>query len=225
MEDHIKMANKMIRFITKDFSNYHKSNFKKKFLGIYGQAKNRSYGGVKNRNGVLVPYITIAQRSMVDQTSLSEHLHTTKTKMQNLSHCRKNWAGVYSSGYFGRWMFAEYQSFHKSKTIGGFYSDDYRLHLYATIAHEIAHAVQHYCSWNEYHPFGTNYKSHGKVWRSIYSLLREKYINPYVVTLDADEIENYIDKYTKIWDIAHPPQLPIRLKSGKIDELLTELIL
>lgn len=224
MEDHIKMANKMIRFITKDFNTFHKRNFKTRFTGIYGGAKKRSYGGIKSMDGHIVPYITISQRSMVNETSKAEHFDNCKSTLRDLSYYRANWASVYSTGYYDRWMFAEYQSFHKSKTIGGFYSDDYRMHLYATIAHEIAHAVQHYCKWHDYHIFGNNYKSHGRVWRSIYSLLREKYINANVVPLDMDEIAKYIVEYTKIWEIQNPKKLHIRLKTDKIDEILTEMI-
>ncbi len=200
MEEHIKVANKMIRFATKDFNTAHKKSFKNQFIGIYNKAKEGSYGGLmRNENGYRVPYITIAQRSMVGAES--RELHFKKQRgMRHLSSCKTNWGGCFAAGYFERWMFVEYPSFHLSKSIGGFYSDDYRLHRDATIAHEIAHAVQAYCHWHNYHRFGTDYKSHGLVWKELYSRLREKYINPYIEHIDKKELAGYIIDYKKIYD-------------------------
>ncbi len=199
MEEHIKVANKMIRFITKDFTPQHKKTFKKQFIGIYNEVPDISYGGLtRNKCGYKVPYITIAQRSMVDENSFELH----KEKQRGLRHlpdCKTNWGGCFASGYFGRWMFVEYASFHMSHSIGGFYSDDYKHHRDATIAHEIAHAVQAYCHWHNYHEFGGDYKSHGLVWKELYSRLREKYINPLVEPIDRAALDGYITNYKKIY--------------------------
>jgi len=201
MEPHVKTVNKMIRFVTNNFSPYHKKLFKKQFIGLYSQNRSRSYGGLtRNDSRILVPYITIAKRSMYTSNSLKKHLKECSNELRDMKYHEPTWRGYYASGYHGKWMFVEYGSFYKSRTIGGFYSDNYELHLNATLAHEVAHAVQAYCSLHDYHKFGNNYKSHGTVWKEIYSQLREKYINPFVQPLDIKELNNYIESYKRVYN-------------------------
>lgn len=200
MEPHVKTVNKMIRFITKDFSPRHKKIFKAQFIGLYNQTNSRSYGGLTRNNGNWVPYITIAKRSMYTAESLKKHYEECKHELRNLKYHKPNWRGYYAAGFHEKWMFIEYGSFYKSRTIGGFYSENYEHHLNATLAHEVAHAVQGYCNLYNYDLFGTNFKSHGTVWKEIYSRLREKYINPYVQPLDMKELNQYIENYKEMFN-------------------------
>jgi hypothetical protein len=87
--------------------------------------------------------------------------------------------------------YKEYDRINHHKTIGAFVGDAY-LCTTAVLAHEVAHAVEHYCNMlarpiNEFnHPLagnfhpGSEFKGHGKTWQYIYHILREKFVNPYV---------------------------------------------
>ncbi len=61
--------------------------------------------------------------------------------------------------------FQEYRSFRHDPEIGDFISDDTQHHIQAVVAHEIAHAVNH---WN-------GHTGHGPEWKYSYRLLRREF--------------------------------------------------
>jgi len=74
----------------------------------------------------------------------------------------------------GKGNFDEYKHIDKSKTIGGFKSANPLLPRMAVIAHEVAHAIDH---WNK----DTGWGAHKETWRFIYGQLRRKWVNPLIV--------------------------------------------
>jgi hypothetical protein len=66
----------------------------------------------------------------------------------------------------------EYKRYAKSPYIGSFTTKKSSLVHKATVAHEIAHAIQF---WN-----GNPGKPHGYEWRIIYRKIREVWVNPYI---------------------------------------------
>lgn len=86
--------------------------------------------------------------------------------------------------------YRDYRQIANLKTIGDFEGPSF-LCTTATIAHEMAHAVDHYCRIKgrelEFMPAhagsfvaGAEFKGHSKTWMYIYHVLREKYVNPYI---------------------------------------------
>jgi hypothetical protein len=97
-----------------------------------------------------------------------------------------------------RLEYKEYAAINHHKTIGGFKANDPYLCTAAVIAHEIAHAVEHYCIMKGAdqpvnHPLagnfvrGSEFKGHGRTWQAIYHILREKFINPNVSAVEPFE--------------------------------------
>ena len=71
-----------------------------------------------------------------------------------------------------RWY--EYKSFDESPVIGGFYSDNLADRVRAVIAHEMAHAIQHWHQWSCKLP---KTKPHGDEFKYYYQILREEFVN------------------------------------------------
>lgn len=69
----------------------------------------------------------------------------------------------------------EYPSFDAHPVIGGFYAEDYNLSLGMIICHEMAHAVQYFRIYQLDHQRG---KPHGPEFKTPYSMLRKKILNP-----------------------------------------------
>lgn len=81
------------------------------------------------------------------------------------------WAISDSGGYI--YKFNEYPSFDADKHIGGFYATDPYLKLRAILAHEVAHAVQ----FHSYKVMSSRCKPHGPVFKSYYTMLRDRFVN------------------------------------------------
>jgi hypothetical protein len=62
-------------------------------------------------------------------------------------------------------LFPEYKSFENDQQIGSFHSDNPKHHICAIVAHEVAHAADHWSG---------DFSSHGSEWRGRYRLLRKK---------------------------------------------------
>lgn len=87
--------------------------------------------------------------------------------------------------------FTEYSRYRRSDTIGSFVTADWRLHLDAILAHEMAHIVQFKIGYSFYHPWrnrdenseiyyrglGEFENGHGKFFQKIYSKFRKRFIN------------------------------------------------
>jgi predicted SprT family Zn-dependent metalloprotease len=87
------------------------------------------------------------------------------------------------------YRFYEYPSFDADRVIGGFYSRRPYDKLEATIAHEVAHAIQFFA----YKKLNTSCKPHGRMFKDYYAMLRQKFINaklPEQKALAAD-YQNY----------------------------------
>lgn len=70
--------------------------------------------------------------------------------------------------------FNEYAHIERDREIGEFMSDDWRKHVAAICAHELAHAIQH----TFYHRGQREYQqAHGKGFQRIYRALRREHVN------------------------------------------------
>lgn len=90
------------------------------------------------------------------------------------------------------YKFYEYPSFDANSIIGGFYSRRPYDKLEATIAHEVAHAVQFFA----YKKLNTRCKPHGPMFKEYYSKLRMQFINPNLPEQKVltDEYQDYASK-------------------------------
>lgn len=70
----------------------------------------------------------------------------------------------------------EYPSFDKDPEIGGFFTDKASDAVKMAICHEMAHACQYY----SYEIDGYRDTPHGKVFKSIYKEIRNRFLNPYL---------------------------------------------
>lgn len=70
--------------------------------------------------------------------------------------------------------FLEYSSYDKDPIIGGFYSLNYADKIKATVAHEVAHAIQYF----DYKKNNYRDTPHGAVFKNYYKMLRKEFINP-----------------------------------------------
>lgn len=102
-----------------------------------------SRGGLYKVNGIWMPGINIAM-----------HFYTS-----------------YKNTNIHRWY--EYKSFDSDPIIGGFYTDNITHMVDAVIAHEMAHAIQHWHQWS----YKLKFKPHGDEFKTYYRLLREEFVN------------------------------------------------
>lgn len=141
-------AREMVRFIRE---TYKSDEFYINIRLDFSPRRKRSWGGVRNGVG----FISLA--------------------MHRYAEAQKNKKSI---------SFEEYSSFSNDKVIGSVICANWKHSLAALIAHEIAHAVQFSgvktavnasCNLGEN---STAYKEkHGIVWKKVYSLLREQYVN------------------------------------------------
>lgn len=89
----------------------------------------------------------------------------------------------------------EYDSFDRDPKIGGFYTHNSLDSLKMTICHEMAHALQHFL----YSQGVYRCKPHGKLFKKLYTSLRERFVNPYLPDQKQakQEYKNYINKIKK----------------------------
>lgn len=79
--------------------------------------------------------------------------------------------GLLHTDVRGTNTFVEYKHIHKHKVIGGFESENHLHARMAVVAHELAHAIDH---WNEDSGWG----AHKDTWRFIYGQIRRTWVNP-----------------------------------------------
>lgn len=118
--------------------------------------------------------ILIAERLVKRPKTFKRHL------VIQIKQVRRGWGGLTRRTNKGRrnpritiprrfacatGLFPEYKSFQKDHQIGSFQSDDPRHHIAAVVAHEVAHAADH---WNG------DFSSHGSEWKGRYRTLRKE---------------------------------------------------
>lgn len=89
--------------------------------------------------------------------------------------------------------FYEYPSFDENKVYGGFYYTKPLLKLYATVAHEVAHAIQFF----EQTQAQQKVKPHGNEFKKHYADLRTTFVNPLIEEQSA-LTEQYNAVYNRI---------------------------
>ena len=146
---------------------------------------------------------SLAMETWVKQSLFSDF--TLVSKFDWSPSRRASRGGIYKDGpginiamyYIPRvpgeiYRFYEYPSFDANNIIGGFYSRRPYDKLEATIAHEVAHAVQFFA----YKKLNTSCKPHGTMFKEYYAMLRKQFINfklPVQAPLVA-EYQNYANK-------------------------------
>lgn len=81
----------------------------------------------------------------------------------------------------GGGTFREYSHIEKEPVIGAFTTLDWRNTVRAVVAHEVAHAIQHWLRWYGKGNRRSDYDTpHGAGWQRLYALLRHEVVNPYL---------------------------------------------
>ena len=111
----------------------------------------------------------------------------------------------------GKYWFVEYSNIANKPEIGGYVAKDNQHILLGVVAHEVAHAVQHW-NWRNgvQHKPGYHGKPHGLYWQEIYAQLRRKFVNNYMVEETAEPMLLAANKKT-----AKPMRLTTAFKQAK----------
>lgn len=102
-------------------------------------------------------------------------------KISTFNTTKRGWVDCYDFARLGLWYHPEYAHILRRKDIGSFVSQDWQLQFGAAIAHEVAHAAQHwnrYLRWRSTRASGVSadayddFKAHGRHWQQCYAVLR-----------------------------------------------------
>lgn len=156
------------------------NQFKKELVVKCFAGYKGSWGGIKHLKGKTGarPYIQLGLKEgrFTDWEEWKPHLLAIS------EHQTGTWALACDLAKEDKWLNVEYARIHKSKEIGGFISSDPEHHQLALMTHELAHAADHWnrprMTWSE--KKNVDFATHGGYWRSIYRILRNEFLNPYL---------------------------------------------
>lgn len=117
--------------------------------------------------------------------------------------------------------FSEYVRYERDPEIGGFTTNDWKLYVDATIAHELAHVIQflfYYQGsthpWRQpltadtFHSLGVYEGGHGEFFQAIYRQLRQKFINHRIQDFTVPDQSYMIDDFEE--RLAAMPPSPLQ---------------
>lgn len=138
-------------------------------------------GGMKRIDGKLRPMVRLSDYVRYHDKELwLMHLRDISRPTKD-----KVWSKAFEHAHRNEWFHVEYARIIDDPDIGSFVSDDWRDHVKAVIAHELAHAIAY---WNKREIKGRDIKPHGSEWRKIYRHLRKELVNPYIGFSEANKI-------------------------------------
>ncbi len=125
-------------------------------LKVHTKNINGAWGG--SQNGF--PTVSIGR---TDRCFDKEEFNAMLLRINN--HQKPNWESAVQMARENEWMYVEYQSFYSHSEIGSFISDSRQDHVDALVAHELAHAIDH---------FNKDCSRHQKPWKQKYAFLRRE---------------------------------------------------
>jgi hypothetical protein len=160
------LANDGTYIKTGDFRKKEEFSKENGFLLDFYKFKDKLKVNTKNIKGAWggsqkgVPAISIGR---ADRCFNKEEFNAMLLRLKN--HQKPNWESAIEMAREDKWMYVEYQSFYSHPEIGSFISDSTQDHIDALVAHELAHAIDH---------FNKDCSHHQKPWKQKYAFLRRE---------------------------------------------------